>query len=139
MKRFAQEWFDDLSTHEPVDRLLARVADTDLEMVFPERTLRSHADFVDWYAVVGEAFTDQTHRIEAFRSESHGDRVEVTVTVVWTATLTSDGTRSAFRVNQTWQLRTTPGGRPRIVKYQVGELRPVPVIGSPVDSTPGAR
>ncbi|GAA0691418.1 hypothetical protein GCM10010193_52360 [Kitasatospora atroaurantiaca] len=128
---FAQEWFDELSHHEPVERLLARIAETDLEMAFPERTLYSHADFADWYEAVGKAFADQSHTVEKLRADHRGDLVDVAVTVVWSATQTADGTRSAFRVNQSWQLRKEPGQRLRIVKYRVGTLDRVPVDGRP--------
>jgi len=126
---FAQEWFDELSHHEPVERLLTRISDIGLEMVFPERTLYGHADFADWYEGVGKAFTDQSHTVEKLRADHRGDLVDVAVTVVWSATQTADGTRSAFRVNQTWQLRKELGQRLRIVKYRVGTLEPIPVDG----------
>ena len=39
-----------------------------------------------------------------------------------TAKSTADGTVSSFRINQKWQLeRSTPGARPLIVDYRVGE------------------
>lgn len=44
---FVHEWFDLLSSHAPVEELLPMVSGDALEMVFPERTLRSHADFRD--------------------------------------------------------------------------------------------
>ncbi|RCG21913.1 nuclear transport factor 2 family protein [Sphaerisporangium album] len=121
---FARQWFDRLSAHEPVERLLPLVVDRDLEMAFPERTLRSHDDFRDWYAVVGESFTDQTHVVERLDARDDGDTVHVDVQVVWTATSTSDGSRSSFRVTQVWELAKTPDGL-AIVKYYVGALNPL--------------
>ncbi|MFD0392266.1 hypothetical protein ACFQ3Z_03650 [Streptomyces nogalater] len=125
---FVQEWFDELSRHEPVERLLPKIIDTNLEMAFPERTLRSHADFADWYGVVGKAFEDQSHVVEKLDYETRGDTVDVALTVVWTATTTEDGKRSAFRVNQEW-LRRDPGSRLRISWYRVGDMTPVPGPG----------
>lgn len=123
---FVREWFDLLSNHEPVDRLLPYLSDIDLEMVFPERTIRGTADFLDWYAVVGRAFTDQTHTVERLVSTANGDGIDVALTVVWAATQTSDGTRSAFRVQQTWRLATVPGRpRPVIVRYRVVDLQEI--------------
>lgn len=120
--QFVQRWYDLLSEHAPVGELLPFVADEGLVMAFPERTLHSHADFVDWYAAVGVAYTDQSHTVEQLTSSEDGTRVDVDVTVVWTAKSTADGTVSSFRINQKWQLeRPEPGARPVIVDYQVGE------------------
>lgn len=123
---FVREWFDLLSNHEPVERLLTFVADDDLEMVFPERTLHSHADFRSWYTVVGEYFIDQTNTLEEFATQCHEAKADITLRVVWRATRTSDGTRLAFRVDQNWQLANVPGSdRLVIVRYHVGNMRPI--------------
>ncbi|MFG3281877.1 nuclear transport factor 2 family protein [Streptomyces sp. NPDC048111] len=122
---FVQHWFDILSSHEPVEELLAHVVDDGLEMVFPERTLRSHADFRDWYEVVGEAFADQSHVVERLDVDEDGTGVGISLTVVWTAKQTSDGTVSSFRIQQTWRLVREAGtGRPLISRYRVGDLAP---------------
>ncbi|WP_328537685.1 nuclear transport factor 2 family protein [Streptomyces sp. NBC_00344] len=123
---FVQEWFDRMSRHDPVGEMLPFVADSDLEMAFPERTLRSHDDFRDWYAVVGEAFADQTHVVEKAVGRAEGDGVAVDVTVVWTAKSVADGTVSSFRVQQKWRLAyPSDTGRPVIVSYLVGDLTPI--------------
>lgn len=130
---FVQRWFDDLSRHVPVEHLLPRLSDTDLEMRFPERTLRSHADFEDWYAQVGRAYTDQTHTVEALAVQPDGDMANCAVTVVWEATSTKDGSRSAFRVHQAWRLRdVAPESTraPRIQTYLVLDLNPIDVTES---------
>ncbi|WP_262057138.1 nuclear transport factor 2 family protein [Streptomyces sp. STR69] len=119
---FVQRWYDLLSEHAPVEELLPFVADQGLVMAFPERTLYSHADFLDWYTAVGAAYTDQSHTVEEVTVHEDGTRVDVDVTVVWTAKSTADGTVSSFRINQKWQLeRPAPGARPLIVDYRVGE------------------
>jgi hypothetical protein len=119
---FVQRWYDLLSEHAPVEELLPFVADKGLVMAFPERTLYGHADFLDWYTAVGGAYTDQSHTVEEVTSHEDGTRIDVDVTVVWTAKSTADGTVSSFRINQKWQLeRSTPGARPLIVDYRVGE------------------
>ncbi|MEV7418440.1 hypothetical protein [Streptomyces sp. NPDC089919] len=126
---FAQEWFDKLSRHDPVEEMLPFVADAGLDMAFPERTLRSHADFRDWYAVVGEAFADQSHDIERLEFRPAADDVEavdVAVTVVWRAKNTADGSLTAVRVDQQWRLAMRPGAvLPVITTYRVGDFTPV--------------
>lgn len=127
LRAFAQEWFDALSYRAPVDQLLDFVVDEGLVMVFPERTLRSHADVKDWYAVVGELYGDQSHTIESFTVSPSTQGTEIKVTVVWRARQLTDGERIAVRVNQIWQL-TAPdaAGRSRILDYRVGALTPIP-------------
>lgn len=121
---FVQQWYDLLSTHEPVEKLLALVSDTDLEMVFPPDILRSHDDFRRWYKAVGEANRDQSHTVERLDTRRQGDTVNVDVTVLWQTTQTSDGVRIRRRVQQQWRLRELSGGRLVIVNYQIGELVP---------------
>ncbi|MEU3525815.1 nuclear transport factor 2 family protein [Streptomyces sp. NPDC038707] len=122
---FVQHWYDILSSHEPVEDLLAYVIDDGLEMAFPERTLRGHADFRDWYAAVGESYGPQSHIVEKLRTDEHDGLVDVGVTVVWTAKNLSDGSVSALRIDQTWQLVRDPvSGSLRIRTYHVGDLNP---------------
>lgn len=119
---FVSEWFADLSEHVPVDRLLPKLSKAGLEMVFLERTLRSHADFVDWYEEVGTAYVDQTHSvgdIEIGKTSDESELIPVNLIVLWARTLSSDGTRKAFRVSQTWRLRRAPEDRLLIVTYHV--------------------
>jgi hypothetical protein len=128
---FAQEWFDELSQRAPAPALLARVRDEDLEMVFPERTLRSHDDFAAWYRDVGELYSDQTHVIERLVDHDHGDHVDVEVTVVWAAVDRADGRPFAFRVNQEWTLNRDPDGRLRIRRYRVLDATPAETAAAP--------
>ena len=122
--KFVQQWYDLLSTHEPVEKLLSLVSEQDLEMVFPPDILRSHADFRRWYQAVGEANRDQSHTVERLDTRRQGDTVNVDVTVLWQTTQTSDDVTIRRRVQQQWRLRELPGGRLVIVNYQVGELVP---------------
>jgi hypothetical protein len=126
IKEFAQEWFDLLSRHDPVGKLLPLVADEGLEMAFPERTLRSHDDFRDWYTVVGEAFADQAHTLESFDSREQDGLVDIELTVLWAAQHLADEAFRVFRVEQSWQLRRDADtGALCILRYRVGTLTPV--------------
>jgi hypothetical protein len=123
VRSFAQQWFDLLSAHGPVEQLLPFVADRGLDMAFPERTLRSHADFLDWYLVVGRTYREQAHVIEQLTARADGDEVAVAVTVVWLAELAADRSRIAVRVDQDWRLERVEGtDRLRIRGYRVGEM-----------------
>lgn len=119
-EQFVHEWFDLLTKHEPVEQLLPYISNSKLEMIFPECTIRSHADFLDWYAAVGAHFTDQEHTIEELWSQSNGDVIDVTLTLIWTETQKSDDVRSIFRINQDWSLAIRKDRPWRIIqKYRV--------------------
>ncbi|WFE62845.1 hypothetical protein [Micromonospora sp. WMMD714] len=125
VRQFCQQWFDDLSHRAPVQEMLPRLASQGLEMVFPETTLFSTGDFVEWYAAVGDLFTDQEHELQRLDVADHGSWLDLDLTVIWKATHVSDGTRTVFRIDQRWTLRKGPGDQLRILTYRVGELIPV--------------
>ncbi|GIE30760.1 hypothetical protein Ait01nite_038050 [Actinoplanes italicus] len=118
---FAALWFGYLDVHAPEQQLVDCLADDGLVMVFPERTLRSVAEFRDWYATVCLAYTDETHVIEEITATNEGDHIEASVVVIWRATQTSDGSRLQMRARQTWELRHTATGLV-ISLYRVDEL-----------------
>lgn len=122
---FVQQWFDLLSAHEPVEKLLPLVSEQDLEMIFPMDVLRNHEDFRRWYKTIGEDNRDQSHTVERLETRRQGDTVNIDLTVLWQTTQTSDNVAHRFRVRQQWRLRELPDGRLVIVSYQVGELVPV--------------
>jgi hypothetical protein len=108
---FAALWFGLPRRARAAGRLEACLSADDLEMVFPERTLRSVAEFRDWYRTVCGLYTDETHEIEQVTPTRSGHHIDVGV-VVWRATQTSDGSRLAMRARQTWRLSpadTEPG------------------------------
>ena len=121
--RFVQEWFDLLSRHEPVELLLDRIADEGLEMVFPERTLRSHADFRDWYATVGDTYRRQDHVLEKLDTRPGDGGTHVELTVRWSATRISDSADLRMLADQEWLIRTEPADHPVIVTYRVRGMR----------------
>lgn len=126
INKFVQAWFDRLSEHVSVEHLVAMVSATDLEMIFPDKTIRSHAEFREWYEGVGKAFTDQQHILERLNTVSTNDRANLDLTVVWKATRLEDGADIAARATQTWVLGTSPDfGTPVIVRYHVRSLEPL--------------
>ncbi|OHU28265.1 hypothetical protein BKG77_01615 [Mycobacteroides chelonae] len=125
IREFVDRWFSLLSAHAPVGELTACLAATGLEMIFPERTLRSIDDFTSWYAAVGEAFADQDHDVERIEIQHRPDEnlYRLGVSVVWRATNVADGKLIAQRATQAWVLQyDKASGEPRIQKYYVVKL-----------------
>jgi hypothetical protein len=120
---FVTSWFSLLSAHAPVDDLIPFLCATNLEMHFPEKTLRSLDDFRTWYAAVGNAYTDQHHDLQQLdvQTDRHdGDLLDLGIVVVWTASTVGDGSHIAKRATQTWTVaRSTTSGGWQIQKYDV--------------------
>ena len=117
--QFGQSWFDKLNRHTQVEELLEMVSDTNLEMVFPEQTIRNYDDFRDWYDVVGKTYYAQDHTIEKFDIQI-SDAAKINVVVVWRAKQLADDKSLAVRVTQTWVVTNSlTNGLPVITNYEI--------------------
>lgn len=65
IEKFVAAWFYALDIHAPAADCQAYLADRDLEMGFPERTLQSYADFGEWLAVIYRTFFDENHNVQS--------------------------------------------------------------------------
>jgi hypothetical protein len=122
-------WFRRITDKADLPDMLALLSAEGLEMVFPERTLRSHADFADWYAGVTKLFFDQVHELKFVAVDLDEARAAVTLVVNWQArTWTPPAAYSEWQgayVHQAWTVQRDPGsGRPVIATYRVGDLQP---------------
>jgi hypothetical protein len=105
--------------HVPVERFLPLLASKNLEMRFPETTLRSHADFKRWYAGIGRDIASNTHTLESVQvSIPGGGRYQADIVGVWQAE-TRKGEYLVFRFRQRWRLVDGPGRQPLIQNYLV--------------------
>jgi hypothetical protein len=105
--------------HVPVERFLPLLASKNLEMRFPETTLRSHADFRKWYAGIGRDIASNTHTLESVQASIQGGgRYQADIVGVWQAE-TRRGEYLVFRFRQRWGLVDGPGRQPLIQTYLV--------------------
>jgi hypothetical protein len=119
VEAFVKTWFALLDRNAPVAKYLPLIDDKGLEMAFPERTLRSHADFTDWYAGILRTIKVAKHTLELVEVKAlDAKRFEVHVIVLWEATPV-DGAPIRFRADQTWQVHAAAGGL-KISRYVVG-------------------
>jgi hypothetical protein len=120
IKAFADAWYRALDVHTPVEDLLPLLADSDLEMIFPERTLYSVDDFKTWYAGgtysdgttapgVTRVFFDEDHIVVGLEARITADRADVSVMVAWQASWyeppAAKSKRTSLNATQTWTLR----------------------------------
>ena len=105
--------------HVPVGRFFPFLASKNLEMRFPETTLRSHADFKRWYAGIGKTITSNTHTLESVKvSVLGGGRYQAEMVGLWQAESTK-GDFIVFKFRQRWNLVDGPNKQPLIQTYLV--------------------
>ena len=125
---FAADWYRKLDVHAPMIELLPMLADDDLEMKFPEATLKGQAQFESWYQGVIRIFFDEVHNVKEVTSEIDGEQANVKVVVGWEASVwkppAANSERIVLDAYQTWIVkRCGATGKPVIATYTVDELK----------------
>jgi hypothetical protein len=133
IEAFVADWYRKLDIHAPAEELISMVADQ-VEMQFPEGTVRGVEEFRAWYEGVIRLFFDELHTVTRVGIVWRDDRCLVDVVVNWQARRwTPPAPRSewiGFDAYQRWEMIASPAsGRPVVVRYIVDELRAMP--GSP--------
>src|SRR5512132_207315 len=132
---FVTEWFRKLDLHVPADQLLPMLADSDLQMRFPERHVNGLKEFRDWYAghPAGEhtggviyLFFDEVHTIDRLAVSWRDQRALVNLVVNWQARRWRAPAACSewvgFIAYQQWEMiRSVSTGRPVICRYVVNE------------------
>ena len=122
IKNFATAWFRALDQHVPPAECAKLVAEDDLEMIFPEKTLHGASDFLAWYAGgkysdgtsapgVINIFFDENHNLVSVKAKISGERASVDVVVAWQASWFEAPAAKSKRVSldatQAWVLRSS--------------------------------
>ena len=133
IEAFVADWYRKLDIHAPAEELISMVADQ-VEMQFPEGTVRGVEEFRAWYEGVIRLFFDELHTVTRVGIAWRDDRYRLDVVVNWQARRWNPpAPRSewiGFDAYQRWEMIPSPtSGRPVVVRYIVDELRAMP--GSP--------
>jgi hypothetical protein len=138
IKRFVADWYRALDVHAPVEDCLQFLADSGLEMIFPEKEKPLHGvgDFRTWY-VGGEysdgtkgrgvinIFFDENHTVHDLRSEISGEEAIIDLLVGWQASWwdspAAKSKRTSLDSTQRWTVRRSSKNAHRleIVTYDV--------------------
>jgi hypothetical protein len=117
--RFVYQVYAMYDRHVPVERFLPLLAVRNLEMRFPEGSLRSHADFKRWYANIGQTIANNTHTLESVKvSVLGGGRYQAEIVGLWQAE-SKKGEYIVFKFRQQWTLVDGTGNQPLIQAYLV--------------------
>ncbi len=105
-------WFRKITDKCPKEEMEAMLSSDDLEMAFPEKTLRTFAEFEEWYKDVTSLYFNQVHEIKFLGIDLAGDKADLIVIVNWQAqTWKSPAPRSewqGFYVHQNWTVKRDP-------------------------------
>ena len=128
IQTLATNWYKKLDVHAPLVELLPLVASEGLEMVFPEATLRTQAEFEGWYERVIRIFFDEVHTVKQVKSTITGDGAAVKVVVRWEASVWNPPAAASQRIKldayQAWTVvRDCETDQPVITRYTVDELK----------------
>jgi hypothetical protein len=131
IRELAEKWYKLLDVHAPITEFLPLLHD-DLEMVFPEATLKGQGAFSEWLAVVVRIFFDEEHTVKEVKVDfTSPDSADVKVVVNWKARRWKAPAATAeyldFDAYQTWVVKASPQtGEPVIATYVVDRLEPQP-------------
>jgi hypothetical protein len=132
VEQLVKDWYKKLDVHAPMVEILPMLADRDLEMQFPEATLRGHAEFEGWYQGVIRIFFDEVHTLKELNIEISEDKAQANVKLVvyWEASRwnppAARSDRLMFDAYQTWIVKRSPEtGKAVIVTYIVDKLDPM--------------
>lgn len=123
-------WFRKLTTKAPLEEMLSMLSSDELEMKFPERTLRNRTDFKEWYHDVTHLFFDQVHEIKMLTIDTVGNGASINLIVNWQARTwkapAGFSEWQGFYIRQRWVVKKDrKTSNPVIAVYEVGELDPM--------------
>ena len=123
----AYKWFGMLNNHAPLEEFLELLNFDALEMKFPESTLTTKDDFVNWHKTVTSKFFDQSHELKMFIVDVNGSEAAVKLIVNWRARTWEppDATSQYIcaDVFQTWKVEKI-SGKAKFSTYSVNSFQP---------------
>ncbi len=133
VEKMVTDWYKALDVHLSQYITQQYVSEAELEMVFPEATLRSMAEFELWLQGVYRIFFDEVHTMQSLdvKLSPDGSQADVKLVVRWEASRWKAPAPKSERLKmdayQTWVVKRSPAsGKAVITKYVVDELKLLP-------------
>ncbi|MGH8930668.1 MAG: hypothetical protein ACRDZO_08600 [Egibacteraceae bacterium] len=131
IRRLADDWYQKLDVHAPVEEVLALLAENGFEIRIPEGSFRGHVGFTQVYESWIGRFFDEAHKINQLSVTAMGDMADVTVVVNWQARAWNPPEPKSKWLDidayQTWVVQRSPtSGLPVILTYIVDAMKPMP-------------
>jgi hypothetical protein len=128
IQELALVWYRKLDVHAPLADYKSML-DRDVELVFPEATVKGFEGFAGWYDRVVNIFFDEVHTVQDVKVTPRDDGADVKVVVRWEASVWKPPAATSERIildaYQTWVVKRAPHGAV-ISKYVVDSLEYAP-------------
>jgi hypothetical protein len=128
LEEFAADWYKKLDVHDPVDEYAPLLAE-DVELRFPEATVKGFEGYSGWYDRVINIFFDEVHTVKEVKIiSSTPEKTDIKVVVKWEASVWKPPAPYSERIvldaYQTWIVKRSPATqKPVISVYIVDELK----------------
>jgi len=123
ISQFVAAWYRALDFHVPIAEAFLMLADTDLNVKFPDGDIHDFDSFKQWYDRVTNLFFDENHNVQSVQADISGDQASVDIVVGWQASWWEAPAAKSKRVSmdatQRWTVRrsTKNAYRLEIVDY----------------------
>lgn len=127
VREFAEAWYRKLDVHEPLENYRPLLAEN-VELVFPEATVKGFDGYAGWYERVINIFFDEVHTVkETTLTSVSEEKADVKVVVKWEASVWKPPAPNSERIvldaYQTWVVvRSSETQKPVIARYVVDSL-----------------
>lgn len=127
VRQFAEAWYRKLDVHEPLENYRPLLAEN-VELVFPEATVKGFDGYAGWYERVINIFFDEVHTVkETTLTSVSEEKADVKVVVKWEASVWKPPAPNSERIvldaYQTWiVVRSPETHEPMILRYVVDSL-----------------
>ena len=120
---FASNWYRLLDIHAPLESYKPLLSE-DVDLVFPEATLKGFDGYTNWYNKVIEIFFDEQHTLKVADIVSQEENsCEIHVVVNWHASIWSPpqarSTKLMMDADQTWTVLRNQDKTLSVSKYVV--------------------
>lgn len=85
INRFVAAWYQALDFHIPIEQVYPMLAETGLNVQFPDGDIKDFASFKVWYERVTGLFFDENHYVQSVAAEIKGDEAVLDIVVGWQA------------------------------------------------------
>jgi hypothetical protein len=115
LREFVAAWYRALDFHVPIEEAAAFLADTDLNVQFPDGDIRDVASFKTWYDRVTHLFFDENHYVQSVEAKTTADQAVLDIVVGWQASWWEAPAAKSKRVSmdatQRWTVRRSTKNR----------------------------
>lgn len=112
VRKFVSDWYYALDIHAPAEECEKFLVDDGLELVFPEKTMRTYAEFEEWLGVIYGTFFDELHNVVSVEiGNVTATSAELQVVVAWQASWftppDAKSKRTSMNAYQRWMIQTS--------------------------------